>query len=232
MGYYDCNHIYAIDPVSKLNILHRPDFMMNDFITDSIQILPLPNEGVVMESNLSLCGEGGMKMGVSSQRENIEFINNDIVSIESNSYFYGAGAAHGHNKVYHFIYGRENGMKLGWDDLFKDKSIEKYILDRVMKELVSEIYLEFVRNDDNRLVQKVHAIGFKTVLMNFKKSGYFTILNEGLKVQYNENEIASYAAGEPSLIVPKKILKKYMYPKIYDMCFSDKSRIKIIEACE
>lgn len=224
--------MYAIDPVSKLNILHRPDSMMNDFITDSIQMSPLPNEGVIMESNLSLCGEGGMKMTVSSQRENIEFINNDIVSIESNSYFYGAGAMHGHNKVYHFIYERENGMRLAWDDLFKDKSIDKYILDRVVKELASETYLEFVRNDENSFVQKFHGIDFKSVLMNFKKSGYFTILNEGLKVQYNAYEIASYTAGEPSLIVPKKILKKYMYPKIYDMCFSDKSRIKIIEACE
>ena len=228
-GYHDCNHIYAIDPMSKLNILHRSDFMMNDFITDSIQLPQLPNDNIVMESNLSLCRSYKEKMSVSNQTETIEFINDAIVSIESNNYFFGYGAAHGHNKVQHYVYERKYGMKLGWDDLFKDKQIEKYILDRVVKELASKGYLELISKKSYSYIRKFHKLDPETALMNFKKSGYFSIVNEGLKIQYNAYEIAPYAAGAPSLIVPKKILKDFMSKKVYNMCFSNKSRVKIIK---
>ncbi len=228
-GYYDCHHIYTIDPMSKLKILHRSDFMMNNFMMDSMQLPQLSNDNIVMESNLSLCRGYEPNMSVYSKRENIEFINNDIVCIETNNYFYGAGAAHGHSRVEHFIYERKNGMKLGWDDLFKDKRIEKYILDRVVNELASREYLKNISKNNYSFIREFYGIDPKTVLMNFKESGYFTIVNEGLKVQYNAYDIAPYVAGQPSLIVPKKILKDYMSKKVYDMCFSNKSRIKIIK---
>ncbi len=231
-GYYDCHNIYTIDPLSKLNILHNSDFMMNDFLTDSAVLPELSNPSIVRESNLSICQGYNWKMSVYSRQEKIEFINTDIVSIEQNNYFFAAGTLHGHSKVEHFIYERNHGMKLGWDELFKDKRIEKYILDRVKKELASSGYMGLKNNNIKKFIQSSFNIDSHNVLMNFKKSGYFAIVKEGLKVQYNEYEITSYVDGAPSLIVPKKVLKDYMSEKIYNMCFVDKYTVEIVDRCE
>lgn len=232
-GYKDCNHLYIIDPLSKMSILQESSIPLNDFTADSVSPPQRSNKDLYFESNLSLCDTFDYNTSIYSTTEDVRHINNYIVSIESTKYFYGAGAAHGHTTIHHYVYDREYGMRLNWKDLFKDEMIEKYILNRVINELASKEYLEFTRTrGKNSFVFALHNIDHDTVLMNFKKNGNFSILKEGLLVQYNQYEIGPYSLGAPSLIIPPDILKEYMYEEVYKMCFSNKNNVKLLKKCD
>ena len=212
-GYFNCFKIHTLEPVSKLNLLHQPEMMMSDFIVDSVEAAEFFREITPNDANGSGCPSYNRKMSTLSIDEKITYTNANIICIKRDTVSYGAGAAHSIEKVEHFVYDRNNGMRLGWNDLFKDEGIDTYVLERVTKELASQRYLDFVAKHQSVQVDKV--------LMYFKDKGHFTIVSEGLKIQYNEYEIASYSEGQPSLIIPKEVLKKYMVPKMYEMCFSE-----------
>lgn len=211
-GYYNCFKIHTLEPVSKLNLLHQSEMMMSDFIVDSVEAAEFFREITSDDANGSGCPRYNRKMSTLNIDEKITYTNANIICIKRDTVSYGAGAAHTLERVEHFVYDRNSGMRLGWNDLFKDGSIDAYVLERVTRELASQRYLDFVA--------KHQSVQVDRVLMYFKDKGHFTVVPEGLKIQYNEYEIASYSEGQPSLIIPKEVLKKYMVPKMYEMCFS------------
>lgn len=217
-----CNHIYAIDVLSRATLLSGTDNMMNDFLNDSILLSSLSTTKQYFDSNLSKCDTIDSHISVDDVSEEIAFINQDIITTKKSFYFYGAGAAHGNYKGIYVVYNRKTGMRLEWDELFSDTSIEKYILDRVMGELADKGYLVFVSgNSDASTMINAIGVNTKSAVMNFKKTGYFGIVKEGLIIQYNPYEIASFAAGSPSLVIKKDMLKPYMSKAIYEMCFGE-----------
>ena len=212
-GYFSCRTTRTLETDSKLNLLHQPDLVMSDIIVDSVDAAKFFRENTPNDANGSGCPKYDRKMSTYSIDEKISYINDHIICVIRDTNTYAAGTAHGIESVEHFVYDRNNGMRLGWNDLFKDESIDTYILKRVINELAAERYLDFI--------VKEHAVQIDSVLMYFKKKGHFTVVPKGLKIQYNEYEIASYSAGQPSLTIPKEVLKKYMVPKMYAMCFSE-----------
>ena len=226
-GFNGCHHIYAIDMASRLALLNGTTNMMNDFMVDTLFLSSQPRTKQHFESNLSICEElEGMDTSVLDVDEEIEFINKDIISIKALTYIYGAGAAHGNAEIHHKTYSRKTGMLLDWNTLFKDKSIDKYIADRVMNELVSKEYLAYLeKNSEANMMVNAIGVDTKSAVMHFRKVNYFAIVKEGLEIQYHPYEIAPFVAGSPSLSIKKEILKPYMNKKMYEMCFGEKMSV-------
>jgi hypothetical protein len=154
-----------------------------------------------------------MDINEYTYREDLEYLGENIVTLEVFQYAYDAGAAHGNDHISHYVYDREYGMEINWKDLFgKNDAFERYVLNRVVKELASEEFITYFKTSE--------------LLLNFKKPGYFAITDEGLLIQYGKYEITPGASGHPSLVVPKKVLKQYMSREMYGKCFlTEKQRI-------
>ena len=222
-GFNGCHHIYSIDIASRLALLTNTKNMMNDFMDDALFLSSNSKTKQHFEQNLSICKElESMKTSILDVSEEIEFINKKIISIKALTYMYGAGAAHGNIEIHHKTYSRKTGMTLDWDVLFKDSSIDKYVLDRVMNELVDKEYLAYIeKNSEANMMLNAIGVNTKSTVMHFRKVNYFSIVKEGLKIQYNPYDIAPFAAGSPSLVIHKEMLKPYMSKKMYEMCFGE-----------
>jgi len=64
-----------------------------------------------------------------------------------------------------------------------------------------------------------------TQLFNFRKEGYFAIIDKGLLIQYGKYEITPGSSGLPSIVVPKEVLKQYMTKEMYETCFGTKDQM-------
>ncbi len=107
-------------------------------------------------------------------------------------------------------------MALNWESLFaKDDAFDLYIIECVVKEIAEKEFMDYFK--------------VRTQILNYKHPGYFGIEKDGLVIQYGKYEIASGAAGFPSLTIPKKVLKKYMKPGMYEKCFGKETK-RIVEA--
>ena len=207
-----CEDYSYITPLERLKFIKHPDFMLGDILSESLSISSVAPEYLI-DTNLTECKIDGIDVSEYTYREDLEYLGENIVTLEVFQYAYGAGAAHGNGHVSHYVYDREYGMEVTWKDLFgNNEAFELYILNRVVNELASE---EFIRNFNT-----------SALLLNFMQSGYFAIMNEGLLIQYGKYEITPGASGLPSLVVPKKVLKQYMSRKMYGKCFlTEKQRI-------
>ena len=207
-----CEDYSYITPLERLKFIKHPDFMLGDILSESLSISTVAPEYLV-DTNLTKCKIDGMDVSEYTYREDLEYLGENIVTLEVSQYVYGAGAAHGNGHISHYVYDREYGMEVNWKDLFgKNDAFERYVLNRVVKELASE---EFIRNFNT-----------STLLLNFMQAGYFAITDEGLLIQYGKYEITPGALGLPSLIVPKTVLKEYMSREMYGKCFlTEKQRI-------
>jgi hypothetical protein len=62
-------------------------------------------------------------------------------------------------------------------------------------------------------------------LFNFRKEGYFAIIDKGLLIQYGKYEITPGSSGLPSIVVSKEVLKQYMTKEMYETCFGTKDQM-------
>ena len=207
-----CEAYSYITPEERLKFIKHPDFMLGDILSESLSISPVDPEHLV-DTNLTECKIDGMDVSEYTYREDLEYLGENIVTLEVFQYAYGAGAAHGNGHIAHYVYDREYGMEVNWEDLFgKNEAFELYVLNRVVKELASE---DFIRNFTT-----------STLLLNFMQPGYFAITDKGLLIQYGKYEISPGVSGLPSLVVPKEVLKEYMSREMYGKCFlTEKQRI-------
>ena len=207
-----CEKYSYISPVERLNLIKKKNFMLGDIVSESFSISKVDTKFLV-DTNQTECREQTRDTSEYTYKEDLEYLGENIVTLEVSQYIYYAGAAHGNVYISHYVYDREYGMEINWKDLFgKNDAFELYVLNRVVKELASE---KFIRK-------------FKTSghLLNFMKPGYFAITDKGLLIQYEKYEITSGGSGLPSLVVPKEVLKQYMNQDIYGKYFlTEKQRI-------
>lgn len=200
-----CEEYSYIDPEERFKLLKQNTFMFGDILTDSLSISHVYPDQLV-ETNLTECNIPGMNVSEYTYRESLEYLSEDIITIEVFQYAYGAGAAHGNGHMSHYIYDREYGMELNWEDFFgKSYAFDLYVLKRVVKEIADKEFIAYFKAEEQ--------------LLNFRHKGYYAITDEGLLVQYGKYEITPGAAGLPSLVVPKEILKEYMSQEMYAKCF-------------
>ena len=200
-----CEEYSYITPMQRFELLKQNDFMSGDILSDSLSIPQVDPEQIV-ETNLTECNNQNMHVSEFTYREKLEYLSDNIITIEVFQYAYGAGAAHGNGHISRYMYDRKYGMKLDWENLFgTSESFDLYVLQRVVKEIADEDFIGYFKVKDQ--------------LLNFRKAGYFAINDEGLIIQYGKYEITPGASGLPSLTVPKEVLKQYMSREMYAKCF-------------
>ena len=200
-----CEFYSYITPEERFKLIKKKNFMLGDMLSESLSISSVEPEYLV-DTNVTKCQIQGIEESEYTYKEDLEYLGDNIVTIEVFQYAYGAGAAHGNGHISHYIYDREYGMEINWEDLFgDDDAFALYVLKRVVKELASEEFIDYFKT--------------KEKLLNFMDPGYFAITDKGLLIQFGKYEIAPGVSGLPSLTVPKEVLKKYMSKAMYQKCF-------------
>lgn len=200
-----CESYSYISPIERFKLLKKKNFMLGDMLTESLTISNVDPEYLV-DTNLTECKIDDMDVSEYTYKENLEYLGDNVVTLEVFQFAYGAGAAHGNGHISHYIYDREYGMEINWEDLFGDNNaFVLYVVKRVVKELASEEFISYFKTEEK--------------LLNFTQPGYFAITDKGLLIQFGKYEIAPGASGLPSLVVPKAVLKQYMSEEMYQKCF-------------
>ncbi len=204
-----CEEYHYISSMQRLKLLKENNFLLGDILSDSLSISSVDPDDLI-ETDLKECNVQDMEVSEYTYREKIDYLNENIVMIEVSQYSYGAGAAHGNGNMSRYIYDREYGMRLDWENLFgQNEAFDKYVLNRVVKEIADEDFITYFKASEQ--------------LFNFRTPGYFAISDQGLLIQYGKYEITPGASGLPSIVVPKEILKQYMTKKMYEKCFNSES---------
>ncbi|SFZ98877.1 putative lipoprotein [hydrothermal vent metagenome] len=197
-----CEKHEYITPLQRFELITNKDAMFGDIFRDSHSIADLDADTVVNKCNVE-----NKEINAYTYKEQLDFINDNLISIKISQYEFGAEASLSNSNISYYMYDREYGMSLTWEDIFgSDKSLDLYILKRVIAELADE---EFIYKYDN-----------KYQLLNFRIPGYFTINENGLIIQYGKYEIAPATSGLPSITVSKDILKKFMAKDKYNKYFT------------
>ena len=244
-----CAEYYYITPNQKQKLLKNSNIIAGDILNDSLPIsknnhnpiiteqkpnlnsyvsedkidyvnllkdsfaLSRVNPDDIIETNLTSCDtQDNYYIGTSLYKEKVIYLTENIITIKVYQDQHGIGAAHGNRNITYTVYDREYGMRLDWESLFgKYGEFDKYIIQRVMKEIANLSFLE--------------SFNSKKAVSNFRLPGRFAIIDEGLLIRYRKYEINAGAAGLPFIIITKEILKQYMTPKMYEMCFASKNTI-------
>jgi hypothetical protein len=203
-----CEEYNYIPSLQRLKLI-KQNFLLGDILSDSLSISSV-NPDDLIETDLTECNVQDMDISEYTYKEKLSYLNDNIVTIEVFQYEYGAGAAHGNGHISYYMYDREYGMKLDWENLFgQSEAFDRYVLKRVVKEIADEDFITYFKANDQ--------------LLNFRAPGYFAISDKGLLIQYGKYEITPGASGLPSIRVPKEVLKHYMTKEMYEKCFSSKS---------
>ena len=206
-----CEEYSYITSEQRFKLLKQHDFMLGDILSDSLSI-SIVDPDYLVETERTNCNDTGINISEYKYTEKLEYLNENIVTIEVFQYAYGAGAAHGNGHISHYMYDREYGMKLDWENLFgTSEAFDLYVLKRVVREIANEDFISYFKTSKQ--------------LLNFRKAGYFAITDKGLLIQYGKYEITPGASGLPSIVIPKEILKQYMTKEIFGKCFSPKSQM-------
>ena len=208
-----CEEYSYITAYERLQLIKHKEFMLGDILADTLAITPLEDDSI-LDRNRTECWKQDTTVNVYSYEEKIAYLSDQIATLEVFQYQYGAGAPHGNNYTTFYIYDRNYGMSIGWNDLFgaDTKAFDIYVLTRVVKELADEDYITYFKAIDR--------------LLNFQLPGYFAVTEEGLYIQYGKYEIAPGSSGLPALLVPKKVLKDYMSETMYRKCFGQSPQAK------
>ena len=203
-----CEEYSYITSLQRLKLI-KENFLLGDILSDSLSISDINRDQLVV-TNLGECNVHDVSVNEFTYKENISYLNENIVSIQVFQYEYGASTAHSNDHISYYMYDREYGMKLDWDTLFgQNEAFDKYVFERVLKELADEDFIRYYKASEQ--------------LFNFRNAGYFTITNKGLLIQYGKYEITPGSSGLPSIVVPRKVLKQYMTTEMYEKCFYSKN---------
>jgi hypothetical protein len=206
-----CEAYSYITPLQRLNLLHHNDFMLGDILSDSLSIERVEPEHL-KKTALTECSSEDINISEYTYAEELSFLNDNVLTVDVFQYAYGAGAAHGNGHMSHFVYERDYGMRLSWEDLFgSSKAFDLYVLKRVVKEIADEEFIAYFKSNDQ--------------LLNFRIPGYYAITDKGLLIQYGKYEITPGSSGLPSLVIPKKVLRQYMSQEKYQKYFMTRTEL-------
>lgn len=128
----------------------------------------------------------------------VEYLSKDLVSIRYLVEFYYAGAAHpGHYfKVINFDL--KSGKDIRFDELFVDNGKALNFLSA------------YCRNQLEKKDIFLFEEGLQPIRENFNN---WNFESEGLRISFDPYQVAPYAAGSPSILVPYTQLDEYLDPK-------------------
>lgn len=133
------------------------------------------------------------------------YATNDLISVEFGEGTYSRGAAHGNLLTQVLNYDVRNGKKLALADLFVPKS--KYltaISDYCIKELKQR-----AKKDDSMIFEDSLETGAGPQADNYRA---WAITKKGLWVTFDPYQVAAYAAGPQTVLIPYSALKDIIKP--------------------
>jgi len=132
----------------------------------------------------------------------VTYEDNDLITIELQSYMF-TGGAHGYGSTNYLNFNKKRGKEIDTWELFEDK------------EGFREYAETQFRIQQNIPVNKsINSTGFMFEKDNFYLPENIGFTEKGLKLLYNQYEVASYADGPIELTLPYKDIQKFLSGKI------------------
>ena len=132
----------------------------------------------------------------------ITFENNELITIELRSYLF-TGGAHGYGSTNYLNFNKKRGGEIGPRELFEDREgFQKYA------------ETQFRLQQNIPVNKSINSTGFMFEKDHFYLPENIGFTEEGLKLLYNQYEVASYADGPIELTLPYKDVQKFLSGKI------------------
>lgn len=132
----------------------------------------------------------------------VTFEDNNLITIELQSYLF-TGGAHGYGSTNYLNFNKKSGKEIDAWELFEDKEgFQKY----------AETQFRIQQNIP--VNKSINSTGFMFDRDLFYLPENIGFTDKGLKLLYNQYEVASYADGPIELTLPYKDIQKYLSGKI------------------
>jgi len=131
------------------------------------------------------------------QREqSITYISKNIVVLKTEEFSY-TGGAHGDFATEYQNFDRHTAKEITWNDLFGDK--EYVLFDFIVHNVKNKIGFSWLESQSDK---ELYAMAASTYRMQ--------LTPEGVIIGFGLYEISGYGDGEPSFLIPLKLLKENM----------------------
>jgi hypothetical protein len=134
-------------------------------------------------------------------RYEIRLATDDLISIEFTESSYADGAAHGNSATIVLNYDVKNSRKLALSDLFNSKSNHLSIISAYCIKSLKE---QSKKNNDSMPDEELIKSGAGPQADNYRA---WAITKKGLWITFDPYQVASYAAGPQTVLVPYAALK-------------------------
>ncbi|MBT8293510.1 MAG: DUF3298 and DUF4163 domain-containing protein [Eudoraea sp.] len=132
----------------------------------------------------------------------VTFEDNDLITVELQSYLF-TGGAHGYGSTNYLNFNKKSGKEIDAWELFEDKEgFQKY----------AETQFRIQQNIP--VNKSINSTGFMFDKDLFYLPENIGFTEKGLKLLYNQYEVASYADGPIELTLPYKDIQKFLSGKI------------------
>jgi len=132
----------------------------------------------------------------------VSFEDKNMITIKLNSYMF-TGGAHGYGATLFLNFDKKKGSELEDWELFNDK-----------KDFQRYAELKFRKQENIPQDKPINSTGYMFEKDSFYLPENIGFTKEGVKLHYNQYEVASYADGPIELTLPYKEVKKYLSGKI------------------
>jgi len=134
----------------------------------------------------------------------IHFATADLISVEFREGEYSRGAAHGNSVTVVLNYDVKNGRKIALADLFNPKTNYLGVLSNYSKKELKDKLTK-----DEMFDEDMVKSGTEPTADNYAA---WTITRKGLYITFDPYQVAAYAAGPQSVLVPYSALKDIIKP--------------------
>lgn len=139
-------------------------------------------------------------------RYEIRCAKDDLISVEFTDASYSRGAAHPNSSTTVLNYDMKNGKKVGLADLFTSKS---NYLSVISAYCIKSLKDQFKKDKDSMLDEETLKSGAAPRADNYRASA---ITKKGLWITFDPYQVAAYAAGPQTVLVPYSALKDIIKP--------------------
>lgn len=140
---------------------------------------------------------------------NVEVQTDKFISLAIKSYSF-EGGAHGSSKISQQTFRKEDGREFGWNNMFNETN--KYQL----RELLTKKIMEYFHVNSETELKECLLNPDDTYLIPLPETPPM-MLGNGIRFVYQQYEIAPYAAGMPSFVLPYSEVKSLLTTSASDL---------------
>ena len=152
-----------------------------------------------------------------ANEQSISYITQNVVVVKNENYDY-TGGAHGDYSSDYYNLDRNSGKIILWSNLFgKEKKVLYPFIVKHVRDLIGFENVERLSDDE------LYDMAASTSRMQ--------LTPKGVVIAFGLYEISGYADGEPSFLIPLKVLQKHMNYEKYNYYFGAKP-LKLLSVCK